>query len=87
MSVDPRDAVGRHTHPALDALKHVERLQVVDVRPGDVIVAHVERHALPPNKIRQIGRVLDGLFPDQRVIVDDAGVDLKAYRPLEDEKP
>lgn len=63
----------------VEGLELVERLKVLDLKPGDVIVVESDRH-LSKEQIGDIERYAGQAFPGHRVVVCDQGIRIKAAR-------
>jgi hypothetical protein len=61
----------------------VERLQAVELRPGDVLVVTLPGDT-EPDMFHRMAEFMEQRFPDQKVLVVTSAIDLSAYRPLGD---
>lgn len=64
----------------MTALPDIERLQALQLQPGDVLVATVPAN-ITPAELEQVAKDLQHRLPGQQVLVITTGIDLAAYRP------
>lgn len=62
-------------------LPDIERLQAIDLQPGDVLIATLAA-GITPDAFDQVSECLKGEFPDQHVIVLAGFEGVTAYRPV-----
>lgn len=67
-------------------LPPIERLQVVDIQPGDYVIATIAERAFDWGEVKALGDDLRTRFPDQHVLVV-TGVDLDVMRPVHHTTP
>lgn len=82
IDIDPAEIAPPATSTSGVAMPEVERLQVVEVRPGDTVVATVPADTNPA----EATDLCDGLaarWPDTRVVVLAGAIELAVYRPGE----
>lgn len=60
----------------------IEKLEVLTLQKGDVLVLTFERR-VPQAVFERTRKVFRKKFPDVNIIFKEPGVELKAYRPLE----
>lgn len=63
----------------MSGLPEVERVEVVEVKPGDVVWIRVERRLTNEHRLR-IKDVAEQLWPDNKVVVGEE-CDVKIVRP------
>lgn len=64
-------------------LPPVERLQVVEIRPGDTILASVSAWT-PMDQVQALKRQLAERWPDNEISILAGGIKLAVYRPGDD---
>jgi pyruvate kinase len=57
----------------------IEKVQVLDIKPGDVVVIKTE-HFLVPRQRQTIVDLVASVFPENRVLVLDGGLELEVAR-------